>query len=114
MNDWNERLVTRLASRIIGIGKTIHTYTCRRQCWSLIQYMYMYTLGTVKLTLGTVGVGPGVGHGKVHGGLVLELEVLVLKLFAVDGLSAHSIAHGEISGLDHLFCCGKYTCSVDK
>ena len=38
----------------------------------------------VKLTLGSVGVGSGVGHGKVHGSLVLELEVLVLELFAVD------------------------------
>ena len=68
--------------------------------------------GVVKRTLGTVGVGPSVGHGQVHGSLVLELEVLILKLFAVDGLSAHSIAHGEISALDHLClvlrgCCGE-------
>ena len=38
---------------------------------------------------------------------MLELEVLVLKLLAVDGLSAHSIAHGEISALDHLLVPGK-------
>ena len=61
-----------------------------------------HALGVVKLTLGTIGIRPSVGHGKVHGSLVLELEVLILKLFAVDGLSAHSIAHGEISALDHL------------
>ena len=37
--------------------------------------------------LAAVGVGAGVGHGEDSGSGVLQLEVLVLKLVAVDGLS---------------------------
>lgn len=37
--------------------------------------------------LASVGVGPGVGHGQDSGLGVLELEVLVSELLAVDGLT---------------------------
>lgn len=38
--------------------------------------------------LAAVGVGPGVGHRQVALALVLQLEVLVGELLAVDGLAA--------------------------
>lgn len=41
--------------------------------------------------LGAVGVGSGVGHGEHEGLLVGELEVLVGKLLAVDGLAAGAL-----------------------
>ena len=38
--------------------------------------------------LRSVGVAPGIGHGQPAGSEVLQLEVLVLELVAIDGLSA--------------------------
>ena len=37
--------------------------------------------------LTAVRVSARIGHGQVHGPLVLQLEVLVLKLVSVDALS---------------------------
>jgi len=51
--------------------------------------------------LGSVGVLSGVGHGKETGLGVGELEVLVLELLAVDGLSTSSIMLGEVTSLKH-------------
>ena len=34
---------------------------------------------------------------------MLELEVFIFKLLSVDGFSAHSISHGEVTALDHLW-----------
>ena len=36
--------------------------------------------------LGSIGVGAGIGHGEEEGFGVLELEVLVGELLAIDGL----------------------------
>ena len=41
--------------------------------------------------LGAVGVGPGVGHAEEEGLGVLELEVFVRELLAVDGLAARAL-----------------------
>ena len=41
--------------------------------------------------LGAVGVGAGVGHGEDAGAGVLEDEVLVRELGAVDGLAAGAL-----------------------
>lgn len=49
--------------------------------------------------LRSVGVRPGVGHGQDPGGRVLQGEVLVFKLVAVDGFSPCSIMVGEIASL---------------
>ena len=51
--------------------------------------------------LGAVGVLAGVGHGKGSWAGVLEVEVLVLELHAVDGLSAGAVVVGEVSSLAH-------------
>lgn len=51
--------------------------------------------------LGAVGVWSGVGHGQESGLGVLQLEVLVGKLGAVDGLAAGTIAGGEVTTLQH-------------
>jgi len=42
-----------------------------------------------------------VGHAQQKRLLVLELEVLIVKLFTVDALSTSAIASGEITTLDH-------------
>lgn len=41
--------------------------------------------------LRAVGVGPSVGHGEEERLVVLELEVLIGKLLAVDGLAAGAL-----------------------
>ena len=51
--------------------------------------------------LGAVGVFAGVGHGEEVGFGVLDLEVLVLKLFSVDGLAPGSVSFGEVTSLGH-------------
>lgn len=43
------------------------------------------------LFLGNIRVGAGVGHGEDTGAGVLELEVLVGKLLAVDGLATGTL-----------------------
>lgn len=49
--------------------------------------------------LGPVSVGPGVGHGQDAFAGVLQCEVLISKLVAVDGLSTSSIVVGEVASL---------------
>lgn len=49
--------------------------------------------------LRAVSVGSGIGHGQDAGSSVLQSEVLVLKLAAVDGLSTSSIVVGEVASL---------------
>jgi len=51
--------------------------------------------------LGAVGVGTGVGHGKKTGLGVVELEVLISELVAVDGLATSAVAAGEVTTLEH-------------
>ena len=51
--------------------------------------------------LGAVGVGTRVGHGEDAGAGVLELEVLVGELGAVDGLAAGAVVVGEVATLAH-------------
>lgn len=49
--------------------------------------------------LASVGVLASVGHGKHARPGVLELEVLVIKLIAIDGLAAGAVAVGEVAAL---------------
>ena len=51
--------------------------------------------------LRSVGVRSGVRHGEQAGLGVLDDEVLVLELGAVDGLSSGSVSDGEVSTLGH-------------
>jgi len=51
--------------------------------------------------LGAVRVWAGIGHGEETGLGVSELEVLILKLLAVDGFAAGAVATGEVTALEH-------------
>mmetsp|Transcript_27148 Transcript_27148/g.45408 ORF Transcript_27148/g.45408 Transcript_27148/m.45408 type:complete len:311 (-) Transcript_27148:329-1261(-) len=51
--------------------------------------------------LRAIGVGPRVGHGQEAGLVVLQFEVLIAELRAVDGLTARAIAFSEIARLQH-------------
>jgi hypothetical protein len=51
--------------------------------------------------LGAVGVWPCVGHGEHAWAGVAQLEVLVGKPVAVDGLAAGAVAAGEVAALAH-------------
>ena len=49
--------------------------------------------------LRSVGVGSSVGHGQSTGASVLEVEVLVLELLSIDGLTTSSVAASEVTTL---------------
>ena len=51
--------------------------------------------------LAAVGIGPSIRHGQKSGRIVLQLEVLVCKLFAVDALAAGSVMVGKVAALKH-------------
>jgi len=51
--------------------------------------------------LGAVGVLAGVGHGEEERLGVLELEVLIGELLAIDGLSTSSVVVGKVTTLEH-------------
>lgn len=51
--------------------------------------------------LGAVGTGTSIGHGEKVGLVVPELEVLISKLLAVDGLATSAVAPGEVTALQH-------------
>jgi len=58
-------------------------------------------LGGANEELRAIGVGSSVSHGQDSRSGVLQLEVLVLELVAVDGLSTGSVVVGEVSTLAH-------------
>ncbi len=63
-------------------------------------------LGSADEELRAVGVGTSVGHGEDTFASVLQVEVLVFELVAIDGLSTSAVVVGEITalaptGLDH-------------
>lgn len=51
--------------------------------------------------LRTVRVGSGVSHRQQSRLGVLELEVFILELVAVDGLSTGTVSVGEVTALQH-------------
>ena len=51
--------------------------------------------------LGAVGVGAGIGHGEDSGASVLQGEVLISELLAVDGLATGTVAASEVTSLEH-------------
>ncbi len=51
--------------------------------------------------LGAVGVWSGVGHGEHTRAGVLQHEVLIRELSAVDGFAARAVVVGEITALAH-------------
>ena len=59
------------------------------------------SLGSAKEKLGSVGVGSSNGHAQDSRSGVLQLEVLVFELVAVDGLASSSVVVGEVSALAH-------------
>merc|ERR1740139_1695584 len=56
-------------------------------------------LGCAQEELAAVGVGPSVGHGEDTGSGVLQVEVLVLELVAVDRLASGAVLVGKVPTL---------------
>jgi hypothetical protein len=48
-----------------------------------------------------IRVGAGIGHGQQTRAGVLDLEVLIGELLAVDGLATSAVATGEVTTLEH-------------
>jgi len=55
--------------------------------------------GNEELT--AIGVGPSISHGHNTRASVLQLEVLISELAAIDGLATSAIVVGEVSTLAH-------------
>lgn len=51
--------------------------------------------------LRSVGVSASVGHGQDAGAGVLQAEVLIGELVAIDGLASSAVVVGEIAALAH-------------
>jgi len=51
--------------------------------------------------LGSVGVGASVGHRQNSGAGVLQTEVLIGELVAIDGLASSAVVVGKIATLAH-------------
>jgi len=51
--------------------------------------------------LGSVGVGPSIGHGQKARLSVLQLEVLIAKFIAIDRSTTSAVVGGEITALKH-------------
>jgi len=58
-------------------------------------------LNSAQEKLGSVGVGTSVGHGENARSGVLQGEVLVRKLLAIDGFSTSAVVVGEVTSLAH-------------
>lgn len=56
--------------------------------------------GRADKELGSVCVGPSVGHGQCAHARVLQQEVLVTELVAIDGLASSSIVFCKVAALD--------------
>lgn len=102
---------TRVLDRDIGLGST-RVGTVRLDLLDQIHTVLDFTKDDVLSVqprglygsdkeLGTVRVGSSVGHGQQSGLGVLELEVFIGKLVAVDGLSTGTVSVGEITTLQH-------------
>jgi len=59
------------------------------------------SLDSAKEELGAVGPGASVRHGENTGTGVLELEVLISELSAIDGLASSAVVVGEVTTLAH-------------
>jgi hypothetical protein len=59
------------------------------------------SLGGGEEELGAVGVGASVGHGENTSTGVLQDEVLVLELVAIDGFATSAVVVGEVASLAH-------------
>lgn len=51
--------------------------------------------------LATVGAGAGVGHGEQEGAVMLEVEILIGELLAVDRFAAGTVERSKVTTLDH-------------
>lgn len=51
--------------------------------------------------LRAIGVLASIGHAQPTGAIMLQLEVLILETFTVNGASAGTVTLGEVTTLDH-------------
>ena len=51
--------------------------------------------------LGSISVGSSIGHGHISSFSMLDGEVLIVELVAIDGLTSSTVAGSEIATLSH-------------
>jgi len=89
------------ALRALGLNLPDDVHAVDHRAKHDVLAVQMRRLGRADEELGAVGVGAGVGHGQDPWPGVLEVEVLVVELVAVDGLAAGAVVVREVTTLAH-------------
>lgn len=79
------------------------TYTLWIAICSLVSILPL-SISSANKKLGSIGIGPSIGHWQYHRSCVLQCEVFICKLFPVDGFSSGSVAFCKISTLIYKRC----------
>jgi len=91
--------LTRLGTNLLNLLDNLHTLGDVTE--DAVLTVQPVGLNGAEEELGTVGVGALVSHGENTLTSVLKVEVLVLELLTVDGLTTGAVVVGEVTTLAH-------------
>ena len=92
--------LARLGAEGLNLLHNVHATVDNRTEDDMLS-IQMLGLGSAQEELGAVGVRAGVGHRQDSRSGVLQGEVLVLELVAIDGLASGAVSSGEVTSLAH-------------
>jgi hypothetical protein len=94
-NNINFRLVALVDLSVLDLANDIHSFHNVAEDDVLIIQMGCSFAGDEKLT--SVGIRAGVGHAQLTSGCVLDNEVFVGKLFAVNRTTSSTVPVGKVT-----------------
>merc|ERR1719186_1518966 len=94
-----DRLVAPVS--LVGLNLPHHVHAANNLSKDDVPAVEPRSLLSCDEELRSVSVLPGVGHGQPPSAVVLQLEVLICKLFSVDRSSPCAISSCEVSSLQH-------------
>lgn len=87
--------------RTIALNLTDNLHTLNNLAENNVLAIQPGSLDSANEELGAVGVGTGIGHRQDTRAFVLQGEVLVSELFAVDAATTGTVVAGEVTALAH-------------
>lgn len=96
--DWLDWFATRCSSSF-NLADNVHAFNNTAK--NDVLAIQPRSLGSAEEELASVGVGASIGHGEDTWTGVLQGEVFILKLVAIDGLSTSAIVVREVTTLAH-------------